>query len=135
VFADRKVIAATGPILPLEKTSRRMNLGFKFVSILFVKASILIGRPSVVGSNFAVRSSSFRKVGGFNEKFLTYEDYDLSLRLRRQGEIRYLDDAVVHASIRRVKAWGIFGYFSYHMGNIIRYSLVKKPKETYEPIR
>ncbi len=129
------MIAATGPILPLEKTSRRMNLGFKFVSILFVKASILIGRPSVVGSNFAVRRSAFKNVGGFNEKFLTYEDYDLSLRLRRQGEIRYLDGAVVHASIRRVKAWGIIGYFTYHMGNIIRYSLVKKPKETYEPIR
>ena len=135
VFDERKVVAATGPILPLEKTSKRMNLGFRLVSILFVKSSILVGRPSVVGSNFAVRRSAFDRVGGFNENFLTYEDYDLSLRLRKHGEIRYLDDAVVRASIRRVKAWGIFGYFYYHVGNMVRYGLSKKPKETYEPIR
>jgi glycosyltransferase involved in cell wall biosynthesis len=135
-FRDSKgTVAATGPIFPLEKTSKRMNLGFRIVSILFVKFSILIGRPSVVGSNFAVRKSAFDRIGGFNESFVTYEDYDLSLRLRKQGTIRYLDDAVVRASVRRVKAWGILGYFIYHTGNIIRYSLTKKPKEVYDPVR
>jgi len=53
------VVAATGPILPLEKTKRSITWGYKFVSILFVKLAIKIGRPTIVGSNFAVRRSIF----------------------------------------------------------------------------
>jgi len=129
------VIAATGPILPLEKSSKRIEMGYKFVSILFVKIAILIGKPSLVGSNFAVRRAAFEKVGGFNEKFATYEDWDLSNRLKKLGKIVYIDNAIVHTSTRRINAWGIHGYFNYHVGNMIRYHLFKKPKEHYEPIR
>ncbi len=132
---DDGVVAATGPIYPLEKTSRRVSLGFKFVSVLFVKSSILLGRPSVVGLNFAVKKSAFDKIGGFNEDYATYEDWDLSLRLRKHGRIKYVDDAVVHTSTRRINAWGVSGFFGYHVGNIARYHLLKKPKEHYEPIR
>ncbi len=134
-FKANHIVAATGPILPLEKTNRRINFGYKFVSIFFVKLSILFGQPSIVGSNFAVRSDAFKRVGGFDERYLTYEDYDLSLRLRKEGKISYINGAVVHASTRRVKEWGVFGYFAYHTGNMLRYHLLKKPKEEYAPIR
>ncbi len=134
-FASGRIVAATGPILPLEKTSKRIRAGYKFVSVLFVKVSILMGQPSIVGSNFAVRKDAFRKVGGFDERYMTHEDYDLSLRLKKAGRIVYVNDAVVHASIRRVKAWGVFGYFTYHTGNMFRYHLLRKPKEEYDPIR
>lgn len=134
-FAKMKIVAATGPIEPLEKTSRRVRMGFKFVSVFFVKSSILVGRPSVVGLNFAVRKSAFRRVGGFNEKYATYEDWDLSLRLRRAGRIEYLDNALAYTSARRIEAWGISGFFRYHVGNMARYHVLRKPKEYYEPIR
>ncbi|MGC8710575.1 MAG: glycosyltransferase [Candidatus Micrarchaeia archaeon] len=129
------IVAATGPILPLEKTSKKVELGYKFVSILFVKVAILIGKPSVVGSNFAVKRNTFNKIGGFNENFATYEDWDLSNRLKKFGKIVYVNNAIVHTSTRRIKAWGIHGYFNYHVGNMIRYHLFKKPKEDYEPVR
>ncbi len=128
-------IAATGPILPLEKTKKSIELGYKFVSILFVKTAIKIGRPTIVGSNFAVVRDVFEKVGGFDERLMTYEDWDLSKKIKKYGRIKYLDDAVVYTSARRIFAWGIHGFFSYHFGNIIRYNLLKKPKEEYEPIR
>jgi glycosyltransferase involved in cell wall biosynthesis len=134
-FKDPRNVAATGPILPLEKANRRMNLGYRVVSIALVKSSIVFGRPSVVGSNFAVRRGVFEKVGGFNEKYITYEDWDLSLRLRKMGRIAYLDDALVRTSVRRVKAWGVSGFFIYHTLNVIRYYLFKKPNEDYAPIR
>jgi len=134
-FKDTGDVAATGPILPLEKTNKRVNLGYKVVSVLLVKSSILFGRPSIVGSNFAVRRSIFEKVKGFNEKYLTYEDWDLSLRIRKLGRIAYLDGAVVYTSVRRVKAWGVSGFFLYHTLNMVRYYLFKKPNEEYEPIR
>jgi glycosyltransferase involved in cell wall biosynthesis len=134
-FKVGDIVAATGPILPLEKTSGMMKLGFEFVSVLFVKSSILIGKPSIIGSNFAIRKSIFEKIGGFDERFMTYEDYDLSLRIRKTGRIGYLNDAVVYTSIRRVKKWGMVNFFFYHTGNILRYNLLKKPLEKYDPIR
>jgi glycosyltransferase involved in cell wall biosynthesis len=129
------VVAATGPILPLEKTKKSIRWGYKFVSILFVKLAIKIGRPTIVGSNFAVRRNAFEKVGGFNSNLITYEDWDLSKRLKKYGKIIYIDDAVVYTSARRIFAWGIHGFFNFHVGNMIRYNLFKKPKDEYEPIR
>ena len=134
-FKDAAIVAATGPILPLEKTTRRVNMGYRFVSVLFVRLSILFGRPSVVGSNFAVRKRVFDAVGGFNEKFATYEDWDLSLRLRKMGRIAYIMGAVAYTSVRRIKAWGMFGFFIYHSLNIVRYHLFGRPNEEYEPVR
>ncbi|MDE1822959.1 MAG: glycosyltransferase [Candidatus Micrarchaeota archaeon] len=135
VFRDRRVVAATGPILPLEKTSRRVGAGYRFVSIVFVKASIKAGRPSIVGSNFAVRKSAFDRAHGFDERLMTYEDWDLSTRLKRLGRIAYSNDAVVHTSIRRINAWGISGYFVYHTLNIFRYHLFRRPQTDYKQIR
>lgn len=134
-FREPSVVAATGPILPLEEASRRVGAGYWVVSVLFVKLSILFGRPSVVGLNFAARKDVFERIGGFNERFQTYEDWDLSLRLRRAGRIVYLKKAVVETSVRRVKAWGVSGFFIYHSLNIIRYHLFGRPNEEYEPIR
>ena len=128
-------IAATGPIMPLEKSNLLVRLGFLFVSVLFVKASILLGRSSVVGLNFAVRKSSFDKARGFNPRYVTYEDWDLSLRLRKLGRIAYLGDATVRTSARRVKAWGIYGFFAFHVGNMLRYNMGREPKRHYEPVR
>ena len=135
VFEDKEVIAATGPILPLEKTNFRIRKGYSFVSVFFVKNSIRIGRPSIVGSNFAVRKSIFMKIGGFDEKLVTYEDWDLSGRLKGNGRIVYSDDAVVYTSVRRIKAWGVSGFFLFHVSNIFRYHLLRKPQDHYKEIR
>ncbi|MEM3638847.1 MAG: glycosyltransferase [Candidatus Micrarchaeaceae archaeon] len=134
-FSNPDVIAATGPILPLERRDPLMMASYKFVSVLFVRLSIAVGRPSIVGSNFAIRKDVFDKVHGFNEKFLTYEDWDLSNRIKRFGRIAYLPKAIVYTSTRRVDSWGISGYFTYHVGNILRYHLLKAPKKEYKPIR
>ena len=129
------VIAATGPILPLEKTNLRTKIGFKFVSIVFVKFAMKLNRPSIIGSNFAVRKDVFEKINGFNEQLMTYEDWDLSKRLKHFGKIIFVDDAIVYTSIRRVRKWGMYGFFVFHVGNMIRYNIFKKPKEYYEEIR
>jgi len=132
---DERIIAATGPIYPREKVSKSIELGYKFVSVLFVRLSILFRRPSLVGSNFAIRKDVFDKVGGFNERFMTYEDWDLSHRIKKFGRVVYLNDAVVYTSARRIHEWGIKGFFIFHVGNIVRYNVFKKPKEEYKPIR
>ena len=57
-----KVIAATGPIYPLEKTKRRIRYAYKFVTVDLIKFSIKAGFPSLVGSNFAITKAVFQNV-------------------------------------------------------------------------
>lgn len=134
-FKKKNVVAATGPIVPLERANPLVSTGYRFVSVLFVWLSILVGRPSIVGANFAVRKDAFERVKGFNPRMMTYEDWDLSLRLKRYGTTSFLKDAVVYTSIRRIREWGMFGFFRYYTGNIARYTLFKKPKDDYKAIR
>ena len=134
-FRDNSVVASTGPIYPIEQARRAVRWGYKFVSVYFVKASILLHRPSIVGSNFAARADAFRKAGGFNDKFITYEDWDLSNRLKRYGKVRYMDSAKVYTSSRRIAAWGIKGFFGYYLVNIFLYHATKKPSASYKRIR
>lgn len=129
------VVAATGPISPLEKTDVLTKIGYAFVSETFVKLSIIFGKSSVIGSNFAVDKKTFDKVKGFDEQLKTYEDYDLSTRISAYGKIKYIEGARVYASVRRVAAWGIGKYFTYHTGNMIRYKFFRKSKEDYDPVR
>ncbi|MDE1761928.1 MAG: glycosyltransferase [Candidatus Micrarchaeota archaeon] len=129
------VIAATGPIFPLEKVSKSVYMGYEFVSGIFVELSILFGVPSIVGSNFAIDRKVFEKVRGFDEGLITYEDWDLSRRVKPYGRIEYLKGAYVNASARRVEAWGIGGYFIFHVGNMVKYQLFRSAHKSYPPIR
>ncbi|MDE1860552.1 MAG: glycosyltransferase [Candidatus Micrarchaeota archaeon] len=132
---DPTVVAATGPILPIEKTNKKIHLGYKFVTIVFVKATILMGRAALVGSNFAVRAKAFKEIGGFDPTLITYEDWDLSARLDKVGKIVYKKKASVRTSARRAMAWGVWFYFRYHMVNMFMYHVLKRSREDYEPIR
>ena len=135
IFLDKSVASATGPIYPLERTKKRIRLGYSIVSVAFVKLSILVGSPHIIGSNFAARASSFRKCGGFDEKLLTYEDWDLSGRIKRCGTVAYSDRAAVHTSVRRVAAWGVFGYFLFYLTNMIMYHVLRKARSNYGEYR
>jgi glycosyltransferase involved in cell wall biosynthesis len=132
---EHDVVAATGPILPLEDAKKTISLGYRFVSTLFVRLTINIGRPALVGSNFAVQKKAFNRVHGFDKRFMTYEDWDLSARMKKLGRMLYIDDALVYTSVRRVQQWGVFGYFMFYVGNFFRYHFLKMPNKRYEQIR
>jgi hypothetical protein len=37
--------------------------------------------------------------------------------------------------VRRIKAWGVSGFFIFHVSNMFRYHLLRKPKDHYKEIR
>lgn len=49
----------------------------------------LTRNPGLIGSNFIIRRSLYRQVGGFDESLLTLEDMDFGFRLSLCGEVRY----------------------------------------------
>ncbi len=127
-------VAATGPIYPLEKAKREVKLAYRVASVDLIKLSIKIGMPSLIGSNIAVRKDVFDSVHGFNNDYITCEDWDLARRVMKKGKIKFIDDAFVHTSIRRAAAWGIREYALFTFENMIRYYLFKKPNKSYEKI-
>ena len=60
---------------------------------------IVTGIPMASGCFMLTRAEPLRQLGGFSpDYFLYYEDYDLSLRLRRLGDIAYVPSVrIVHA--------------------------------------
>ena len=103
--------------------------------MILAKITFVGGKPAISGSNFIVRKSAFKRCGGFDELLYTYEDLDLAHRLKRLGDVRYMDDAFVATSTRRIVKWGIPRYILFNAGNVLRYNLFHKSKEHYEPIR
>ena len=135
LFKDRGVVAATGPLVPLEKTTGFIRFGYGFASVTLAKLSFASGRPAISGSNFAARRSAFVKAGGFDESLTTYEDLDLAHRLRALGSVRYIDSAVVATSTRRITRWGVPRYILFNASNVARYNLFHRSNSHYEPIR
>lgn len=135
LMKDKAVVAATGPIFPLEKAGWRYKRGYRLVSIYFVKLSMKLGRPIFMGSNFAVRKNAFDKVHGFRDNMMSYEDWELSNRIKKHGRMAYSNAAVVKASIRRVRKWGMARYFWFYATNFLKFHLFKKSHKEYKPVR
>lgn len=134
-FKKSEVVAATGPLIPLEDTTHFIRFGYKFASVWLAKFFFKTGKPTMTGSNLAVRRSTFRKCGGFDESLVTYEDLDLAHRLIHYGDVKYIDCAVVATSTRRIVKWGVIKYILFNMSNVVLYNLFHRAKEHYEPIR
>ncbi len=132
---NKKILAATGPIKPLEKTTAKIRFSYFVVSKICVPFLIFFKRALIIGHNFCIRKTIFIKLKGFNENYITYEDWDLSTRLQKFGRIKFVSNAVVYTSIRRTAKWDIIKYLFFTLGNIVRYGLFKKPKSDYELIR
>ncbi|MCX8205862.1 MAG: glycosyltransferase [Candidatus Micrarchaeota archaeon] len=138
-FSDARCIAATGPILPLERMKKYEDLlvraGAKLYTKKWMKLLILLGKPAFIGSNSAFRKDKFFEVGGFNERLVTFEDGDLSMRLAGRGNFAFHEDAVVYTSIRRLKKWGYIKFVGFHASNTLRYLLMGRSHSHYEEVR
>lgn len=131
---DPHVVGVHGKLLPLDG-NRFENDFCKYVLPPYSQFMVNINKPSVPGSNFAVRRAAFDKVKGFNTKLVTSEDVDLSNRIKALGKFVYNPEAVVYVSTRRVREWGYLKMFSYYTTNAIRYHTSGTANKGYDPIR
>jgi len=74
----------------------------------FLKLMALLRRPNLAAANMAFDRRAALEVGGY-PAVEAQEDVLLGLRLRQKGRVRYVRDALVLTSSRRVKGgWGRF---------------------------
>lgn len=74
----------------------------------FLNLMALLGRPNLAGANMALHRESALEAGGFPE-VEAREDVLLGYALARLGPVRYVPDALVLTSARRLRrGWGPF---------------------------
>ncbi|MDD2655667.1 MAG: glycosyltransferase [Candidatus ainarchaeum sp.] len=130
----RRCIASGGPVIP--KDGNLLEQAFA-KGLLTPAATGLsrIGMPYVVADNMAIRADVFRKIGGFDTDMVTAEDTYLIKKARKYGKFRFVKDAPVYISMRRVREWGYSKYLLYHGSNFFKYHFTGKSHSKYEPIR
>jgi len=102
---------------------------------LFLRASILMGKPNLNGFNFACRAEAYRRVGGFDENVVTAEDVDLAQRLGVVGKIRYVPGLLVRTSARRLVGMGGWHFIAHHSLNYWRSLRGEKGSSDFKPFR
>ncbi|MCD1294554.1 glycosyl transferase [Methanocella sp. CWC-04] len=133
-MSDEKVVGVHGKLLPLD--GNRIEEDFcKYIIPPYSKFMVHINKPSVPGSNFAVRKWAFDRVGGFNTKLVTGEDVDICARIKKLGKFVYNPDALVYVSTRRVREWGYLKMISHYTSNTILTHTFGKPRTDYDAIR
>lgn len=101
----------------------------EFLFAAFLRLNHLLGKPHFCGPNFAVRREAFNRAGGFKDKdkdkengregdrfYSVSEDLQLSLKLVREGRIRFHKDLVVYTSPRKLQG-GSLRYMWEHTKN------------------
>ena len=130
----RRYVASIGPVLPSDG-----NWGERLFSLGFLKplghGLSHLGFHFVAADNMAVRSDVFHKVGGFNTELVTAEDTDLIKRVVRHGKVKYVPDAHIYVSMRRVRDWGYAKYLHFHTSNFFKFHFGGKSHGKYEPVR
>lgn len=127
-------VAAAGPVIP--KDGNLLEHAFaKGLLTPVARGLSKLGIPYVVGDNMAIRADVFRKVGGFDTDMVTAEDTYLIKKAGKYGKFRFVKDAPVFISMRRVREWGYPKYLLYHGSNFFKYHLTGKSHSKYEPIR
>jgi glycosyltransferase involved in cell wall biosynthesis len=123
-----------GPVTPNDAPALISALS-GLVMPMYVLVSHWIGMPTPFGSNLAIRRDVLEKVGGFNTDLVTCEDLDLARRCRQYGQL-VLDLRVrMRVSNRRVAAWGVWKYVTFHLFNGIRFYLTGVAGRDYEAVR
>jgi len=71
---------------------------------MFIEAALVLRRPVTQGTFMAVTKKAFQSVGGFDERHMFGEDYDLTKRLIKKGnKLHILRETLYVYSLRRLR--------------------------------
>jgi glycosyltransferase involved in cell wall biosynthesis len=128
------VVATYGPVLFVEGVSHPCYGFINILARLFFGICHFAGKDHGIGSNFAIRKSAYRAVGGYNLTLHTAEDVDLSYRAQRVGRMIYDPKLLVYTSNRRL-AHEKARFFLHHFRNYIRITFHGTASKNFEPVR
>lgn len=104
---DPQIVAATGPVFPIEQTLKaKLYFAFSYNILLRIIATITNNKiVFTLGNNSAIRRDAFFKVGGYLELGMA-ADTEISRRLRKYGKLIFDKKLVIYSSARRFEKEG-----------------------------
>ncbi len=123
---------STGPVLRFRDAHPALPMRSQGGS-LFMHMGFL---PYADGANFLIRRALFEHVGGFDERYRTGEDVELSWRLQLAGErLVFAEGAAVGSRVRTDSRAVFRQYFGYGWGDVQLYVAFRGRGLTRPPIR
>jgi glycosyltransferase involved in cell wall biosynthesis len=141
-FEGEEIIGVAVPVFPFGMKTSDVILFLGFNE--FIKRTVERGKgkAKIVGSCCAYGKSTFDQVNGFDEKIKTLEDFDLSERVSKLGEIKYIENTMALVSTRRIAKWGRIKAVERYLSLYLKHLLNKRGldlrslvKIDYKPIR
>jgi len=133
-FQNKKVVGVACPIVPISSKPRDLMLYRTFNQFMIM--SIKSKKAQIPGICCAYRKNAFEKVGGFDERLDTLEDYELSRKIAKIGKIVFVKDTFALTSMRRVESWGRMKSVRKYIRLYLKYVLGKGfDRDQYGPIR
>lgn len=109
-YEDQQVVGVGGPATSIQDTLKDKLL-FKLFSDYWYRVSWPLGFVQQPGFNCSFKKRAFLTEGGFNEQIPFLEDTELSLRMKKYGEIVYDPKTRVATSARREASEGYLSLF------------------------
>lgn len=122
-FDDPAVVGTGGPLRPRDG-GRKHRLLFRLLSDWWYRLCWPIGFVQQSGNNAGFRRDEFLDTGGYDPEKAFIEDTELSLRMKRYGEVVYDPDCHVETSVRRHERQGYLGLFLTYVRGYIRHYLL-----------
>ena len=117
-------ICVYGPIIPYDARIEA-RIGLKVWGDLFLSATSKFKYPCICGSNVAIKKEILKK-HPFRLNFL--EDFDLGVRIRKAGKVKFYRQLYMFISARRFKKGFHRTAFKYYFVNYLRLKFKKKQK-------
>ena len=123
-------------VLPLKEETGKLDSAFYFCMNKYFKFLNQIGMGMGRGECQIIKASSFRKVGGYRDKIVAGEDFDLYHRIAKSGKVKFIDDIVVYESPRRFKKEGYINTLTkWFLNSVSVLFFGKSYSKEWKPIR
>lgn len=94
-------------------------------------------KPCGTGDNgIIVKRDVFHKVNGFDETLPVIEDLDFVFRASKHGKFAYLNDLIIHETIRRFRDMGTARFVKIYLSNFFHYLFFRNSRvRKWDPVR
>ena len=134
IFEDDEVVAVTGSAYYSTRSKVKKYLG-KISYHMYLKIHFAVGKPSLAGPNLAVRRNAFREIKGLDERYHTFGDVELGLRIKKVGKVLFVKELSVETSPRRWEKGSIEDYYKYFQSYVKTVWLLRPPQDHLTPRR
>jgi cellulose synthase/poly-beta-1,6-N-acetylglucosamine synthase-like glycosyltransferase len=127
-FERYNVIGVYGPIYSMNRKSKKYRFVYYFIWHVVSKTLSHTRIAMGPGGNSAFKRDALIKIGGYNPNTIPGEDIELTMKMRKIGKLKFIENAKVYSSTRRFEQSGVWSISWMWIKTFFRI-IFKKPKK------